>query len=950
MMKKQSFLFSLVSLTIYLTVGALQSAGAATHPLGKSRTQICGVCEGWTAKRYSDQYPNRRYARRVMANLNVGEPRTVRLIYFLPNDRPYRADVVQRMKDEIVNVQTFFAEQMEAHGYGRRTFRVEIDAQGEPMVHRVDGRHPDSHYLDDTSRAVNDEVLEAFDFDANVYLIVIDHSIGGIGLGDGRVAGGVGSRWAKNGGGALVPTNFSFHIVAHELGHAWGLLHDFRDNAYIMSYGFRGPFRLSACHAEFLSVHPYFNLNISTEGAPPPIIELISSPRYRAAAKSVSVQLKVNDSDGVHQVFLHAAQPDDRIVKACRSLGGKQETVIDFDYDGVIPSFDIVYTASTSLLNPILHPIHVEAIDTDGNVSNADFVLFSEVLQPLTKISGDNQTGLPNTSLPVPFVVEVRDLHNGFPREGVAVSFTVTAGDGSLSVEHTTTDGQGRAESTLTLGPNHEVNIVEVSAGGIQQRTSFTAVAGDSVAIPDPHLRVIIETKLGKRSGEPIAPAEMMTLFGLDAPNANISDLTGLQTATNLVFLDLGTEYIEAERRTINSNSIEDLSPLMGLVHLKSLILNDNNISDISVVTGFAELGFIHLGNNNIPDIPVLSGLTYLRQLFLDNNNISDISALSGLNHSVHLKSLILNDNNISDISVVAGLANLTWLDLGGNQITDISAVAGLANLRNLNLADNNITDLSPLVANTGLGVGDWVDVRGNPLSYLSIYTHIPTLQGRGVKVESDADGTRPPDVNGDGSVDVLDLIAVTSYFGDTGENIATDVSGDGVVDALDLVLVAGSFDGTAAAPSTQPQIPEALTAVEVRQWLTDARSLEMKDPIIKRGIVVLEQLLVSLIPKETELLANYPNPFNPETWIPYRLAEDAFVSLTIYDLSGRVVRSLDVGHQIASVYESRSKAVYWDGRNNFGETVASGVYFYQFVAENLTDTFSAMRKMVILK
>ena len=108
----------------------------------------------------------------------------------------------------------------------------------------------------------------------------------------------------------------------------------------------------------------------------------------------------------------------------------------------------------------------------------------------------------------------------------------------------------------------------------------------------------------------------------------------------------------------------------------------------------------------------------------------------------------------------------------------------------------------------------------------------------------------------------------------------------------------------------------------------------------------MLEQLLVALTPRETELLANYPNPFNPETWIPYRLAEDAFVTLTIYDSSGQVVRTLDVGHRIASAYESRSKAVYWDGRNEFGEQVASGIYFYTLTAGG----FSATRRMVILK
>ncbi len=93
-------------------------------------------------------------------------------------------------------------------------------------------------------------------------------------------------------------------------------------------------------------------------------------------------------------------------------------------------------------------------------------------------------------------------------------------------------------------------------------------------------------------------------------------------------------------------------------------------------------------------------------------------------------------------------------------------------------------------------------------------------------------------------------------------------------------------------------------------------------------------------------LLPNYPNPFNLETWIPYRLAEDAFVTLTIYDQSGRVVRTLEVGHRVAAFYESQSQAIYWDGRNDFGEQVASSVYFYHLSAGD----YSATRKMLIIK
>ncbi len=106
---------------------------------------------------------------------------------------------------------------------------------------------------------------------------------------------------------------------------------------------------------------------------------------------------------------------------------------------------------------------------------------------------------------------------------------------------------------------------------------------------------------------------------------------------------------------------------------------------------------------------------------------------------------------------------------------------------------------------------------------------------------------------------------------------------------------------------------------------------------------VVLE---ANPLPKTIVLLQNYPNPFNPETWIPYQLSEAASVMITIYDVTGKQVRSLDLGHQGAGFYMSRSQAAYWDGRNAVNEPVASGIYFYQIEA----GTFSATRRMLILK
>ena len=244
------------------------------------------------------------------------------------------------------------------------------------------------------------------------------------------------------------------------------------------------------------------------------------------------------------------------------------------------------------------------------------------------------------------------------------------------------------------------------------------------------------------------------------------------------------------------------------------------------------------------------------------------------------------------------------------------------------------------------------VAFKASTLTLSQVYLANPHGNRWEATVES-GEVTEPPepaekifgDINHDSVVNIQDLAIVGSRFGERGQNSA-DVNGDGLVDIVDLVLVAGAFGGEAAAPLAHPQNIEMLTASEVRQWLSQAQQLALTDPAYLRGIIVLEQLFAALIPKETALLANYPNPFNPETWIPYQLAKPANVTLTIYAVDGQVVRQLALGHQPAGWYQTRSRAAYWDGRNEFGEPMTSGIYFYTLTAGE----FTATRKMLILK
>ena len=221
------------------------------------------------------------------------------------------------------------------------------------------------------------------------------------------------------------------------------------------------------------------------------------------------------------------------------------------------------------------------------------------------------------------------------------------------------------------------------------------------------------------------ALSNLTNLQRLELDNNSISDISALSNLTNLNHLFLG------------DNTISDISILAGLTELTKLGLGNNNISDISILAGLTELTGLDLGNNNISDISALANLTNLTSLYLSSNNVSDISALANL---TNLTSLYLSSNNVSDISALANLTNLTFqLDLSNNNISDISALSGLNRLKYLFLSGNNISDLSPLAANMGLGEGDYVNVRNNPLSATSLNTHIPNLQRRGVTVRFDS-------------------------------------------------------------------------------------------------------------------------------------------------------------------------------------------------------------------
>ena len=276
--------------------------------------------------------------------------------------------------------------------------------------------------------------------------------------------------------------------------------------------------------------------------------------------------------------------------------------------------------------------------------------------------------------------------------------------------------------------------------------------------------------------------------------------------------------------------------------------------------------------------------------------------------------------------------------------------------------------------------------------------------------------GVWPGDTNDDGIVNVLDIIPLGRYWQQKTisrqarsaiwlahpaqpatpiEATFADANGDGLVSADDIVPIAQNWNRTYVVPKSREEDKSSSLApvspglrqhqsLDRRQL---SKQLEIYQQLLSRlaqmdafpsdsqangggaisafpGVVQLRLFLQrqiqwlkqQLIPKETDLLRNYPNPFNPETWIPFQLATDGTVVLTIYDSHGRVIRRIDLGHQSSGFYLSKSRAIHWDGTNQTGESVASGIYFYQLDVSSPGDSsaiateFSRSQKLVLLK
>ena len=609
----------------------------------------------------------------------------------------------------------------------------------------------------------------------------------------------------------------------------------------------------------------------------------------------------------------------------------------------------------------------------------------------LSIASGENQTGVTGEMLANPFVVEVRD-EDGNPLSGVLVKFTIVTGGGSLSATTGMTDANGRAESTLTLGSSSGTNSVEVSVEGISRREVFSAEA--SLPPPEPTVLSIVsgDNQNGLTGGALASPFVIAVRDQYDDPmdgiavtfavtagggslsseivmtNANAqaeSTLTlGSEPGTNSVEVSVEgisrTEVFSAEASlpppvatSLSIVSGDNQEGVIGEVLAYPFVVEVRDQYD-NPMDGVAVTFFVVTGGGSLSDTSVDTNANGLAQSTLT------LGQNPGINTVMASVSGIQEQLTINAEGIRTPLA--FWIISGDKQqglVSEALAQPFLVEVRDRSGEPLPGTEVTFLVTSGGgrlSATSVTTDNSGRAESTLTLGPEpgTNTVEVAVTWIEETQTVTAiaetPPllqDVNSDDVVNILDLVLVASVLGNEGGDLAADVNGDGVVNILDLVMVAGALGNAAAAPSVWYRDLEiAPTRAEVGQWLAQAGELGLTDATSQRGVLFLEQLLAVLTPKETVLLANYPNPFNPETWIPYGLANDTDVQISIYDISGALVRQLNLGHQRAGNYTQRSRAAYWDGSNGIGEHVASGVYFYTLTAGD----FTATRKMLVGK
>lgn len=854
--------------------------------------------------------------------------RMVKVIYFVPNDRPFQWDIPTTLDTQMKKVQTFYADQMEAHDYGRKTFNLETDANGKVVVHPVMGQHGDMHYHTDTLNKIISEIGNRFDIEKDIYVFVVDVSTelidGNCGIG--RYEGGPAAVPAT---GKCVQDDAGYILIAHELGHTFNLVHDFRNDLYVMSYGF-GRNQLSACAAEALNVNLFFNqgdINRPATNAHA-VIEMLTPWTYPADVENWKIRFLVSDPDGIFQIQFEFAFPNSGAgLTDCKSYKGEQNTEVEF----TLPA-----DATAAETNNIW----IRVFDQNGYVTTKEWTLEategSETTETLTylTLSYEGPDALVPTNTRAQWDGWQGHLWEKTPDGKVTVKPPIYIKHPYVNVWENWF--YAHAESRI---------VYDISG---KDYTRFECLF--YLANPCPH-------------PPPVASMEVICFAdGTEIYNSGV--LSGVAEKEKnrhqiSFYIPAGTQTLTI-RVTDGPNDNYCDHFVIGNARLFHSDASDTETTDTDKTETYLTLTY------DSPDALVPTNNPTEWTWWGHNIHITWEKTPDGL--------LPQRPNGFMDPEMSIQYYN-TWdywfyghapgkivYDLRNGDYTKFDAVfdmpnpcGDIASVEVICLADDvEIYNSGVLIGSQSRNKNITFDIPKGTQTFTISITDGPNDNGCDHFIFANAKLVhREPtvievdtytDVNNDGIVNIIDLVLVAVRYGEKivgNPSPNPDVNRDGIVDINDIILVTQNMPPVAGAPSLIATQRSILTSTN---WQEAYAALP--DKVVDRGIAVLDLLFGRTLPTKTVLLENYPNPFNPETWIPYQLSKPTDVVITIRAINGQVVRKLDLGYQDSGRYIHRNRAAYWDGRNAQGESVASGLYFYTLT----TGEFTATRRMLIRK
>ncbi len=533
--------------------------------------------------------------------------------------------------------------------------------------------------------------------------------------------------------------------------------------------------------------------------------------------------------------------------------------------------------------------------------------------------------------------------------------------------------------------------------------TDVPEIIDPPISSRTPAVRDAIVAAAGVATDDDVTPEDLAKIRDLDLNRRDRRAITSLSAGdfnglTRLRKLDLGyndftslpegifDELPALETLFMRYGSVSSLPPGLfdNTTALELLSLDNNDLSSLppGLFDNLTKLRMLILANNDLSALPpgLFDNLTNLKQLLLYDNDLSSLPS-DIFDNLTNLEELRLGNNDLSSLpsDIFDDLTNLEELRLGNNDLSSLppGLFDNLTNLEELRLGNNDLSSLPPDIFDN-LAKLVYLDLDHNDLSSLpsGIFNNLVKLQL--LYLEHNRLSSLPPGTC-NGLFDLLGLWLLGNLVDPMLFTVSLEKVEDGKVKAViplgapyDVVVYIKLEHGTNPDPKvlristgmnesstfTVTRTPGTTEAVTVDifhivvipayyhtgyRFVKPSTGLPVEIYAADTGAPSLNK---DATPNTTALLLNYPNPFNPETWLPYQLSKASDVTITIYNMRGVVVRRLVLGHQKAGFYRSRSRAAHWDGRNAIGEKVAAGVYFYTFKAGDWTAT----RKMLIRK